>query len=391
MDTGMVIYTIVTVLAGLMALAGIYFVIYQRHINKVLKDPDNAKKSHIRLPSIGTSYTGMWFVAWLISVVIILVMMMDVLSVVRRNAIYAESNAEMQNYIEEEVLDNKEKLDSIYDEILNDRYISEKNTKFELGNFDAEKNTIDLKVTVNDINMSENDTVKWRMNGRTLDLTQDMAKKQFTGVIKMDIMEFDIDYTLDSVFISEVDGVKRVDRIYKYNRYYQDSDFGIEFSNNYHFLPEGDFKEYWEDYFPAVDATLAYNDGYDVSYNDGKLKFDTNIYFDFYQETKVKDRKIISGKAVVYINGKNVYEEKINPQKAYDAAAEEETYSLHINKLFDLKNDSTLDMMFEYEDNYGYTYSKRIWTQESPFERTSMDDYVIKNKNGDIVYIQKAE
>ena len=47
--------------------------------------------------------------------------------------------------------------------------------------------------------------------------------------------------------------------------------------------------------------------------------------------------------------------------------------------------------MFEYEDNYGYTYSKRIWTQESPFENTSMDDYVIKNKSGDIIYIQKAE
>ena len=37
-----------------------------------------------------------------------------------------------------------------------------------------------------------------------------------------------------------------------------------------------------------------------------------------------------------------------------------------------------------------YAKYKGVWTQESPFENTSMDDYVIKNKSGDIIYIQKA-
>ena len=113
------------------------------------------------------------------------------------------------------------------------------------------------------------------------------------------------------------------------------------------------------------------------------------MYFD--KETKAKGRKIVSGKVVFYISGKKVYEQKADINKVYNTTDGEETYAVHINKIFDMKDESTIDFMFEYEDNYGYTYSKRIWTQESPFENTSMDDYVIKNKNGDIIYIQKAE
>ena len=395
MEYGMIVYVVTVVLAVFLGLAGIYFLVYKWHINRAIKDSEGAKKSKIHLPSLGLSYTGMWFLVWIVSAVVTLMMIMDVLYITRRSGTYAESNADMLNYIEERVIGNEEKIDEIYDEMMNDRYVSEKNTKFELGNFDAEKNTIDLRVSVSDINMSEGDTVKWRMNGRTVDLTQDMAKKTYTGVINMDIMEFDVDYTLDSVFISEVDGIKRVDRIYKYNRYYDDSMFDIDdedtFPEDYHYLSEGDFGEYWENYFPVVDVTLEYDDGYDVSYENGKLNFDEDVYLYFDKETKAKGRKIVSGKVVFYISGKKVYEQKADINKVYNTTDGEETYTVHINKIFDMKDESTVDFMFEYEDNYGYTYSKRIWTQESPFENTSMDDYVIKNKNGDIIYIQKAE
>ncbi len=393
MEYGMVVYVVTLVLSAFLALAGIYFLIYKWHINRAIKYPEKAKNSKIHLPSLGMSYTGMWFIVWIVSVAITLMLIMDIISVTRISRTYAESNADMLNYIEERVIGNEEKIDEIHNEMLNDRYVSEKNTKFELGNFNAEKNTIDLRVTVSDVNMSEGDTVKWRMNGKTVDLTQDLAKKTYTGVINMDIMEFDVDYTLDSVFISEVDGIKRVDRIYKYNRYYDDSMFDIDENMvpaNSHYLPEGDFGEYWEDYFAECGADI-YEDhgnmiqGCDVKFDGDKLMVSGKVYSYFRESVKVKDRRVVSAKIVLEVDGKKVSEQKVDV-----SGKESEEYAETILQMNadNVKENSKIYLYLESTDNYGYVYKYSVDFVNEP-ERFSFDKYIVENNDGKVIYSEK--
>ena len=395
MEYGMVVYVVTLVLSAFLALAGIYFLIYKWHINRAIKYPEKAKNSKIHLPSLGLSYTGMWFIVWIVSVAITLMLIMDIISVTRISRTYAESNADMLNYIEERVIGNEEKIDEIHNEMLNDRYVSEKNTKFELGNFNAEKNTIDLRVTVSDVNMSEGDTVKWRMNGKTVDLTQDLAKKTYTGIINMDIMEFDVDYTLDSVFISEVGGIKRIDRIYKYNRYYYDEMFGIDENMvpaNSHYLPEGDFGEYWEDYFAECGADI-YEDhgnmiqGCDVKFDGDKLSISGKVYGHFREAVKEKDRRAVSANIVLEVDGKKVSEQKVNVSGKESEEYVETMVNMNVDNV---KSDSKIYLYLESTDNYGYVYKYSIDFVNEP-ERFSFDKYIVEDKDGKVIYDGKAE
>ena len=398
MEYGMIVYTVTLILAGLVALGGIYFLIYKWHINRAIKDPEKAKKSKVHLPSLGISYTGMWFVVWIVSVVITLMMIMDVLYITRTSGIYAESNSNMLNYIEERLIENADKIDEINNELMNERYVSEKNAKFELGNFNAEKNTIDLKVTISDINMAEGDTVKWRMNGRTLDLTQDLTKKTYTGIINMDIMEFDVDYTLDSVFISEVDGIKRIDRIYKYNRYYYDEMFGIDETMvpaNSHYLPEGDFGEYWEDYFAECGASMyeadaAGNGGYNISRDGNKYHIDGVVFSGLNEAIKVKGRKAVSAKIVLEVDGKKVAEQNISQSDIREEDGERYAQTLINMDANNVKSDSKVGLYIEGTDNYGYVMKSPVYIIGPDGSRADME-FTLKDKDGNIIYSEKAE
>ena len=392
-----VIYIMAIVFMVVLLVAGIYFVIYQRHINKTLKDPEGAKNSRIKLPSLGISYTGMWFVAWIVSVLITLIMIVNVFSAANLAKTYAEINSEKLNWLQEDFAKTNEKNEKIYDEMMNERYVSEKNAKFELGNFNAEKNTIDLRVTVTDVNMAEGDTVKWRMNGRTVDLKQDLEKKIYTGVINMDIMEFDVDYTLDSVFISEVEGIKRIiDRIYKYNRYYQDSDFGLDnyetFPKDYHYLPEGDFGEYWEDYFVDCGASIYEDDGNliqgcDVKFDGDKLSISGKVYGHFREAVKEKDRRAVSANIVLEVDGKKVSEQKVNVSGKESEEYVETMVNMNVDNV---KSDSKIYLYLESTDNYGYVYKYSIDFVNEP-ERFSFDKYIVEDKDGKVIYNGKAE
>lgn len=391
-----VIYIMAIVFMVVLVVAGIYFVIYQRHINKALKDPEGAKNSRIKLPSLGISYTGMWFVAWIVSVLITLIMIVNVFSAANLAETYAEINSEKLNWLQEDFAKTNEKNEKIYDEMMNERYVSEKNAKFELGNFNAEKNTIDLRVTVTDVNMAEGDTVKWRMNGRTVDLKQDLEKKIYTGVINMDIMEFDVDYTLDSVFISEVEGIKRIDRIYKYNRYYHDSDFGLDnyetFPQGYHYLPEGDFGEYWEDYFVDCGASIYEDDGNliqgcDVKFDGDKLSISGKVYGHFREAVKEKDRRAVSANIVLEVDGKKVSEQKVNVSGKESEEYVETMVNMNVDNV---KSDSKIYLYLESTDNYGYVYKYSIDFVNEP-ERFSFDKYIVEDKDGKVIYNGKAE
>ena len=391
-----VIYIMAIVFMVVLVAAGIYFVIYQRHINKALKNPEGAKNSRIKLPSLGISYTGMWFVAWIVSVLITLIMIVNVFSASNLAETYAEINSEKLNWLQEDFAKTNEKNEKIYDEMMNERYVSEKNAKFELGNFNAEKNTIDLRVIVTDVNMAEGDTVKWRMNGRTVDLKQDLEKKIYTGVINMDIMEFDVDYTLDSVFISEVEGIKRIDRIYKYNRYYQDSDFGLDnyetFPKDYHFLPEGDFGEYWEDYFVDCGASIYEDDGNsiqgcDVKFDGDKLSISGKVYGQFREAVKVKDRRAVSANIVLEVDGKKVSEQKVNVSGKESEEYVETMVNMNVDNV---KSDSKIYLYLESTDNYGYVYKYSVYFVNEP-ERFSFDKYIVEDKDGKVIYDGKAE
>ena len=391
-----VIYIMAIVFMVVLVVAGIYFVIYQRHINKALKDPEGAKNSRIKLPSLGISYTGMWFVAWIVSVLITLIMIVNVFSAANLAKTYAEINSEKLNWLQEDLAKTNEKNEKTYDEMMNERYVSEKNAKFELGNFNAEKNTIDLRVTVTDVNMAEGDTVKWRMNGRTVDLKQDLEKKIYTGVINMDIMEFDVDYTLDSVFISEVEGIKRIDRIYKYNRYYHDSDFGLDnyetFPQGYHYLPEGDFGEYWEDYFVDCGASIYEDDGNliqgcDVKFDGDKLSISGKVYGHFREAVKEKDRRAVSANIVLEVDGKKVSEQKVNVSGKESEEYVETMVNMNVDNV---KSDSKIYLYLESTDNYGYVYKYSIDFVNEP-ERFSFDKYIVEDKDGKVIYNGKAE
>ncbi len=396
MEYGMIVYVVTLVLAGFLVLAGGYFLIYKWHINRALKNPEKAKNSKVHLPSLGMSYTGMWFLMWIVSVVITLMLIMDMIAITRVCKTYAESNSDMLNYIEQEILNNRDNINKVYDELRNADYVSEKNAKFEIGNFNAEKNTIDLKVTVSDINMAEGDTVKWRMNGRTVDLTQDLEKKIYTGVINMDIMEFDVDYTLDSVFISEVEGIKRIDRIYKYNRYYHDSDFGLDnyetFPQGYHYLPEGDFGEYWEDYFVDCGASIYEDDGNliqgcDVKFDGDKLSISGKVYGHFREAVKEKDRRAVSANIVLEVDGKKVSEQKVNVSGKESEEYVETMVNMNVDNV---KSDSKIYLYLESTDNYGYVYKYSIDFVNEP-ERFSFDKYIVEDKDGKVIYNGKAE
>jgi len=393
-----VIYIMAIVFMVVLVVAGIYFVIYQRHINKALKDPEGAKNSRIKLPSLGISYTGMWFVAWIVSVLITLIMIVNVFSAANLAETYAEINSEKLNWLQEDFAKTNEKNEKIYDEMMNERYVSEKSAKFELGNFNAEKNTIDLKVTVSDINMAEGDTVKWRMNGRTLDLTQDLTNKTYTGVMVMDIMEFDVDYTLDSVFISEVGGVKRVDRIYKYNRYYYDAMFGIDENMvpaNSHYLPEGDFGEYWEDYFAECSANMyeadaAGNGGYNIKRDGNKYHIDGVVFSSLREAVKVKGRKVVSAKIVLEVDGKKVAEQAVSQTDIREEDGERYAQTLINMDANNVKSDSKVGLYIEGTDNYGYVMKSPVYIIEPDGSRADME-FTLKDKDGNIIYSEKAE
>ena len=394
-----VIYIMAIVLVIILVAAGIYFLIYQRHINKALKDPEGAKNSRIKLPSLGTSYTGMWFVAWIVSVLITLVMVVDIVSVTKMTAVYAEINSEKLNWLQEEIANTDEKIDNVYNEMLNGRYVSENNTQFELGNFDPETNTIEFKATVTNINMTKDDTIKWRMNGQTVEMKQDLEKKTFEGSVKIDIMYFDVNCTLDSMFISEVDGVKMIDRIFRYNNYYTDSYFGIDDANtvpsNYHYLPEGDFAEYWRNYFINFGASMMYKEAdgnkektYTIQLNDGKLSIKGTAECGFEEALKVKDRKAVSAKIVLEVDGKKISEQKIEMAKDDGNSSNIETLiNMTANNV---KENSKIDFYIEATDNYGYVYKQSVDTLDE-HQGFVTNKFVLQDKNGKVIYSEKEE
>ena len=394
-----VIYIMAIVLVIILVAAGIYFLIYQRHINKALKDPEGAKNSRIKLPSLGTSYTGMWFVAWIVSVLITLVMVVDIVSVTKMTVVYAELNSEKLNWLQEEIANTDEKIDNVYNEMLNGRYVSENNTQFELGNFDPETNTIEFKATVTNINMTKDDTIKWRMNGQTVEMKQDLEKKTFEGSVKIDIMYFDVNCTLDSMFISEVDGVKMIDRIFRYNNYYTDSYFGIDDANtvpsNYHYLPEGDFAEYWRNYFINFGASMMYKEAdgnkektYTIQLNDGKLSIKGTAECGFEEALKVKDRKAVSAKIVLEVDGKKISEQKIEMAKDNGNSSNIETLiNMTANNV---KENSKIDFYIEATDNYGYVYKQSVDTIDE-HQGFVTNKFVLQDKNGKVIYSEKEE
>ncbi len=378
MEYGIIVYTVTIILAVLLAIAGIYFLIYQRHINKALKDPERAKNSRIKLPSLGISYTGMWFVVWIVSVVITLMMIMDVLSVTRMTSIYAESNAQMLNNIEEQLSENKENINNIHNEMLNGRYVSENNTEFALGNFDPETNTIELKATVTNINMAEGDALKWRMNGQTVDMKRNLEKKTFEGSVKIDIIYFDVNCTLDSMFISEVDGIKMIDRIFKYNSYYTDEYFGIDDSNN---VPS-EYNMMYKEADGNKEKT------YSIQLNDGKLSIEGTAECGFEEALEVKDRKAVSAKIVLEIDGKKISEQKIDMTKDNGNSSSIETIiSMTANNV---KENSKIDFYIEATDNYGYVYKQSVDTIDE-HQGFVTNKFVVQDKSGKVIYSEKEE
>ena len=394
-----VIFIMAAVLAVILVAAGIYFLIYQRHINKALKDPEGAKKSRIKLPSLGTSYTGMWFVAWIVSVIITLVMIVDISSAAKLTVMYGEINSEKLNWLQDELARTDEKIDKVYNEVRDARYVSENNTKFELGNFNPETNTIEFKAAVKNINMVEGDTLKWRMNGQTVDMKQNLEKKTFEGSVKIDIMYFDVNCTLDSMFISEVDGIKMIDRIFKYNNYYTDEYFGIDDSNNvpsnYHYLPEGDFAEYWRNYFINFGASMMYKEAdgnkektYTIQLNDGKLSIKGTAECGFEEALKVKDRKAVSAKIVLEVDGKKISEQKI--EMAKDNGNSSNTETLINMTANNVKENSKIDFYIEATDNYGYVYKQSVDTIDE-HQGFVTNKFVLQDKNGKVIYSEKEE
>lgn len=394
-----VIFIMAAVLAVILVAAGIYFLVYQRHINKALKDPEGAKKSRIKLPSLGTSYTGMWFVAWIVSVIITLVMIVDISSAAKLTVMYGEINSEKLNWLQDELARTDEKIDKVYNEVRDARYVSENNTKFELGNFNPETNTIEFKAAVKNINMVEGDTLKWRMNGQTVDMKQNLEKKTFEGSVKIDIMYFDVNCTLDSMFISEVDGIKMIDRIFKYNNYYTDEYFGIDDSNNvpsnYHYLPEGDFAEYWRNYFINFGASMMYKEAdgnkektYTIQLNDGKLSIKGTTECGFEEALKVKDRKAVSAKIVLEVDGKKISEQKIEMAKDNGNSSNIETLiNMTANNV---KENSKIDFYIEATDNYGYVYKQSVDTIDE-HQGFVTNKFVLQDKNGKVIYSEKEE
>ena len=394
-----VIFIMAAVLAVILVAAGIYFLVYQRHINKALKDPEGAKKSRIKLPSLGTSYTGMWFVAWIVSVIITLVMIVDISSAAKLTVMYGEINSEKLNWLQDELARTDEKIDKVYNEVRDARYVSENNTKFELGNFNPETNTIEFKAAVKNINMVEGDTLKWRMNGQTVDMKQNLEKKTFEGSVKIDIMYFDVNCTLDSMFISEVDGIKMIDRIFKYNSYYTDEYFGIDDSNNvpseYNYLPEGDFAEYWRNYFINFGASMMYKEAdgnkektYTIQLNDGKLSIEGTAECGFEEALEVKDRKAVSAKIVLEIDGKKISEQKIDMTKDNGNSSSIETIiSMTANNV---KENSKIDFYIEATDNYGYVYKQSVDTIDE-HQGFVTNKFVLQDKNGKVIYSEKEE
>ncbi len=394
-----VIFIMAAVLAVILVAAGIYFLVYQRHINKALKDPEGAKKSRIKLPSLGTSYTGMWFVAWIVSVIITLVMIVDISSAAKLTVMYGEINSEKLNWLQDELARTDEKIDKVYNEVRDARYVSENNTKFELGNFNPETNTIEFKAAVKNINMVEGDTLKWRMNGQTVDMKQNLEKKTFEGSVKIDIMYFDVNCTLDSMFISEVDGIKMIDRIFKYNNYYTDEYFGIDDSNNvpsnYHYLPEGDFAEYWRNYFINFGASMMYKEAdgnkektYTIQLNDGKLSIKGTAECGFEEALKVKDRKAVSAKIVLEVDGKKISEQKIEMAKDNGNSSNIETLiNMTANNV---KENSKIDFYIEATDNYGYVYKQSVDTIDE-HQGFVTNKFVLQDKNGKVIYSEKEE
>ena len=394
-----VIFIMAAVLVVILVAAGIYFLVYQRHINKALKDPEGAKKSRIKLPSLGTSYTGMWFVAWIVSVLITLVMIVDISSAAKLTVMYGEINSEKLNWLQDELARTDEKIDKVYNEVRDARYVSENNTKFELGNFNPETNTIEFKAAVKNINMVEGDTLKWRMNGQTVDMKQNLEKKTFEGSVKIDIMYFDVNCTLDSMFISEVDGIKMIDRIFKYNNYYTDEYFGIDDSNNvpsnYHYLPEGDFAEYWRNYFINFGASMMYKEAdgnkektYTIQLNDGKLSIKGTTECGFEEALKVKDRKAVSAKIVLEVDGKKISEQKIEMAKDNGNSSNIETLiNMTANNV---KENSKIDFYIEATDNYGYVYKQSVDTIDE-HQGFVTNKFVLQDKNGKVIYSETEE
>ena len=155
-------------------------------------------------------------------------------------------------------------------------------------------------------------------------------------------------------------------------------------------MSEGDFGEYWEDYFAECGADI-YEDhgnmiqGCDVKFDGDKLMVSGKVYSYFRESVKVKDRRVVSAKIVLEVDGKKVSEQKVDV-----SGKESEEYAETILQMNadNVKENSKIYLYLESTDNYGYVYKYSVDFVNEP-ERFSFDKYIVENNDGKVIYSEK--
>lgn len=363
MERGMVIYIIITVLAFIAALTGIYYLIYQRHINKALKDPENAKKKRFHLPSLGISSLGMWFFVWLISVIMVMMLQMDTVGTAREVKSLSQDLLNDVRELDSRTKGNTDLISGLYHDIMTERYVNNENTEFSLDNFDPETGMIELKVVVTPLNMQKSDKLSMIFDDSVIEMTPDYAKKTFSVVKKVNPTAIDDVYAFNCTFISEVSGIKQIDQISKINN--DSLDRGIPLSFN------------WEAYYPDISARVWNDEANDIRFikEENRFHIDSDFSIYYFEAEKVKDRRVVKCRLALYVDGEEKYSENVS-----------EAGDIHIKKDIDgLNSNSKIDLVIECEDNYGCSYRMPVDILSQSF--VSADDkYIIKDKNGNVIY-----
>ena len=174
---------------------------------------------------------------------------------------------------------------------------------------------------------------------------------------------------------------------------------GLDDSNNvpsnYQFLPSGDFGEYWRNYFINFGASMMYKEAdgnkektYTIQLNDGKLSIKGTAECGFEEALKVKDRKAVSAKIVLEVDGKKISEQKIEMTK--DNGNSSNTETLINMTANNVKENSKIDFYIEATDNYGYVYKQSVDTIDE-HQGFVTNKFVLQDKNGKVIYSEKEE
>ncbi len=324
----------------------VYYLIYKRKINKAFKDGKPMKKT---MPAFSTAALLAWFVIWTISTAF---MMYQIQTSAIEDEKMEEKLSEVEKNIEDRISSGNEYIGNRVDNIL---YTVNTQSliydyKFEKGDFHADDNTVDVRISIKPKTAGKNDILRFKMGDSEIGLKK-QENGYYTGTLRTDIFKAD----KGGIFTIESDGRLFYESVWKNSSSYNDN---------------------WTQYFPYVQTELTSNsDDEDI------------FYINAYPSEYDKKRKFTELELECVINNTTV--DKTDLLHDRDVAVKSEDNGTQYMVSRNIKANVYTDEMRFYinaRDTEGCTYRIMFWNnKELSFYEQLSSSYIKDNKNNVII------